>query len=259
MDTFVADLALFMGGWPSEMVALTMFLTASAFILFLFNRFSVEGLYAYNIVAIIVANIQVLRMAKFDFSPEPIVLGTISLTTTFLVSDIITEHFGPEKARKGLGLSFVAQILMTIYMVFTLGFKPVINPTDAGQETTAFLAMKRLFTPSLRLLVASLMAYVISQFLDIWVFQKVRELTKGKLLWLRMNLSTLVAGLMDGLVFSVLAWVLLADDPVDWNTLIFSFVLGTYGFRVIVAMSTTPMIYLSYMMKPQELKKSPQH
>ena len=206
--------------------------------------FGLVGLYTYNVLATITANIQVLKVAEFGFSPEPVALGTVIFATVFLVSDMITEHYGKKAAQKGVWLSFIMQVFMTVFMLLTIGHQPL--PEDA-----AHTAIEILFLPSPRLLIASLTAFILSQFLEIQIFHRLQVATAGKMLWLRLNVSSIMAALLDNIIFSTIAWMILAPNPVTLKSLIFTYILGTYLARVIVSLMSTPIIYLSYKCLPK--------
>lgn len=238
-STFITPLLLTLQTLSGESVSAILFFTSVIVIMAMLRGFGLQGLYAYNIIATILANIQVLKVAQFGLSPEPVALGTVTFATIFLVSDIITEHYGKEAAQKSVWLSFSAQIIVMIMMLLTLGHAPEVR--DMGH-----CAMETLFLPAPRLVVASLTSFVISLLLEIWTFQALRNLTHAKHLWLRTSVSTIIAALIDNILFSTLAWVILAPTPVSLNTLIFTYILGTYIARVIVALISTPVLYLSY-------------
>lgn len=238
-STFITPLLTALQTLSGESVSAILFFTSVIIIMAMFRGFGLQGLYAYNIIATILANIQVLKVAQFGLSPEPVALGTVTFATIFLVSDIITEHYGKEAAQKSVWLSFSAQIIVMIMMLLTLGHAPEIG--DTGH-----CALETLFLPAPRLVIASLTSFVISLLLEIWIFQSISKITHTKHLWLRTSVSTIFAALIDNILFSTLAWVILAPTPVSMNTLIFTYILGTYIARVIVALISTPVLYLSY-------------
>lgn len=245
MDTsFVVPFVAFMQTLSSESIALVEFLGSTIFILFFLRMFGIAGLYTYNVVVVVLANLQVLKVSTFFFSPEPVALGTITFATTYLVSDILTEHYGRSVAHKGVWLSFAGHIFMTLSMMLTLGYPAL--PGDAIQP-----AMMTLFTPSFRILTAGLLAYLISQFLDIYLFERIGRITQGRFLWLRTNVATLLSALVDNSIFSLLAWVILNPKPIGFTTLIFTYILGTYIARGLVTLLSTPVIYLSYRFLPR--------
>ena len=243
MDTtLVASLITYLQGTSVELVSVYLFMTSILIILGLFRYLGLHGLYAYNVIATILANIQVLKISQFKISPEPVALGTITFATIFLVSDMITEHYGKEAAKRSIWISFSAQIIVTILMILTLGHAPIIG--DTGHA-----AMETLFMPSPRLVIASLVSFVISLMIDIQLYNAINRWTQHRFLWLRTSASTIVGALADNIIFSTLAWVILSPTPVSIQTLIYTYILGTYIARVLIAIASTPVMYLSYWVK----------
>lgn len=241
----------------ADMLTVWMFLFCAAVILGLLRFYGVFGLYVYNALAIVVANIQVLSFAQYKYFSAPVALGTVLFTTTYFVNDVITEHYGVEQAKKSIALGFCAQLLVVIWMVITLAhpLPDLHNASTTIQEANHnYSAMFRLFTPSFRILFASLTSYLISQWLDILIFNKIRVATQGRLLWLRQNIAMLISGLFDTFMFSVLAWMLLSNTPVSWSELIFTYILSAQVIRLILNISFTPLMYMSYYHVPAKAK-----
>lgn len=256
MDAFLIE-PLISAGYSlgSGYLSVILMFVCYASILLLWRYFGMNGLYAYNVLAIVTANIQVLKTTPFWLTPEPVALGTLLFATTFVVSDIITEHHGTKAARIGVALTLATQFLMTIWMVITLCY-----PSSSGHLTGLHSngttlsdpiqgAMYILFAPSLRILISSMSAFYLSQWVDISLFKWIKEKTHERFLWLRSNVSTLISGLVDNTVFSLLAWVILSPNPVMFRTLIVTYILGTYGARAVVSLTSTPLMYMSYKWK----------
>lgn len=232
---------------PPELIWVTLLVAAFTAILLLHRWFGPAGLYVYMAVAIIGGNLHVLKLTQFSVFPDPVALGTILFSTTFLCTDILTEYHGAATARKGVILGFSGLVLFNLFLFAALAFRP-LDPSD-GQLGDSAAAMQQsletVFLPAPGILVASLIAYLLSQFNDIWVFSRLRTATGGKYLWLRNNLSTWISALIDSAVFSVLAFVVFAAEPVPWKPLLFTYILGTYGLRVVVAVLDSPVVYLA--------------
>ena len=121
------------------------FLFFSFFAVLVFLKiFGEIGLYIYSVIAIIVANIQVLKLVKFSFFSEPIALGTVLFASTFLCTDILAEHYGSKKARLNVLIGFAGFLFMTLLMLFTLGFKPLDSVT-AGKIIFGHLILKKIY------------------------------------------------------------------------------------------------------------------
>ena len=238
---------------PPEVISLCMMVVCGLAILTLLRFFGLHGLYMYIIVAVICGNIQVLKATQFFFSPEPVALGTIVFASTYMCTDIITEYFGPACARRAVLLSFAAMLLTTIFMILTLGWQPL--PIDSINEnfrrfSDAHNAMLTLFTPVPAIFCASIVAYIVSQYNDIWLFHLLRRLSQDKHLWLRTNISTMLSALVDNTIFSVLAWVILSPIPTDLHSLIYTYIFGTYVIRIVLAIFNTPFVYLAKQFLP---------
>lgn len=240
------DLVLIIDSVNFEIVWL-IFLFFCFFSILLFLRFfGYIGLYIYSTIAVIAGNIQVLKTVDFDFFFEPVALGTILFTSTFLCTDILSEHYGSKKARYNILISFSGFLLMTLIMIFTVGFKPSSNEFN-------FLVQESLniiFTPLPIFFLASMIAYVISQYFDVWFFSFLKKITKGKLLWLRNNISTFSSTLLDNIIFSIFAWVILSPTPLPIYTVITTYILGTYFLRLLIAIFDTPFLYFSKFFLP---------
>ncbi len=238
----------FLNGLAPEFVWVLMLLICFATILLLLRAFGEVGLYIYVAVAVIGANIQVLKAVQFSVYSDPVALGTILFASTYLCTDILAEHFGRRAARRAVWIGFSALLFFNVTMILNLGFAP-LTAEQAGQTMAWALPthdhMSALFTPAPALFAAGMIAYFTSQFHDIWLFQLISRLTNRRHLWLRNNASTWVSALIDNTIFSVLAWVVFAADPIGWQPLVFTFILGTYLLRLLIALVDTPFVYLA--------------
>ena len=217
-------------------------------ILIFLKLFGEVGLYVYSVIAIIAANIQVLKLVKFSFFSEPIALGTVLFASTFLCTDILAEHYGAKKARINILIGFAGFLLMTLIMLFTLGFKPLNSISTSENYIWALNTQDNLlgiFLPFPTFFVASMIAYLCSQFFDVWFFGWISTLTNKRFLWLRNNLSTMTSSLIDNFIFSIFAWIICNPEPLDFATVFITFILGTYILRVLIALIDTPFVYLS--------------
>ena len=250
----------------TEVVWFIMLILCFLSILVFLRLFGYVGLYVYSAIAIIAANIQVLKQANFNFfssinekiipfyEPSPIALGTILFASTFLCTDILSEYYGKEKARKNVLIGFCSFFLMTILMLVTIGIQPAEDEwVSMVQESLAIL-----FTPMTSIFVASMIAYLISQYFDIWFFSYLKTVSSNKLLWLRNNVSTAVSSLIDNTIFSIFAWIILNPNPFPLSDVIMTFILGVYLLRVFIALLDTPFIYLAKYFIPEEKNSSPE-
>lgn len=246
LDPFIK----FLQTLPPEVISVFLAVFCGGVVLAVHRYLGILGLYVYYAVSLIAANIQVLTAAKFSVSSQPIALGTALFTSIFLCTDIMTEHYGPKAARKAVKIGFMIFSFFIFLMVVTIGYAP-LKSTEHSFFIQNHEHIKALFLPVPAIFVASMVAYFASQYNDIWIFNMVSKLTKGKLLWLRSNASTMISSFVDSVIFSVLAWVVFAPVPMDTHTLVFTYILGTYAFRVFFSIFYTPFIYFSKHLMPK--------
>ena len=244
MDFFIS-LTSYLGTLNTFLLWLIMLFFCFFSILIFLKLFGIVGLYVYSALAVIGGNIQVLKQVDFFYSPEPVALGTVLFASTFLCTDILSEHFGREKANKNVLIGFVSFLFMTIIMLITIGFNP--STDDWAQES-----LSNIFTPLSRFFIASMIAYLLSQYFDIWIYNFLKKLTINKYLWLRNNLSTILSSLIDNTIFSLLAWIILNSNPEFLYKVITTYILGTYFLRILIALIDTPFLYLSKLFLPKK-------
>jgi len=243
MDFFI-NFTSYLGSLNTFVVWIIMLIFCFSSILIFLKLFSFAGLYVYSALAVIIGNIQVLKTVDFFYSPEPVALGTVLFASTFLCTDILSEHFGKDKAQKNILIGFVSFLFITIVMLITIGFNP--SASDWAHDS-----LVNIFTPMSRFFIASMIAYLTSQYFDVWIYSTIKNLTMNRFLWLRNNFSTILSSLVDNTVFSFLAWIILNPNPETFYNVIMIYILGTYILRIFIAFIDTPFMYLSKVFLPK--------
>lgn len=192
--------------------------------------FKKEGLFIWLSLATVIANIIVCKTIKIvGFTTS---LGNIVFASNFLVTDILSEKYGKKEAKKGVLMAFVFMIIFVVITQLSLLFIP-------ASEDVAHEAMKTLFSLNLRVSIASLLLFFISNNLDIFIFHKLAEKYPDKL-WLRNNVATIVANCGENYFFVFLAFVGIYDIP----TIIL--IATTQSIiETVIALCDTPFLYLS--------------
>lgn len=256
MDFSLLPLIAYLNTWPPEAFWGVELLCCYSAVLVMLRFFGKAGVYVFIAVSIIGANIQVLKVVKFSVFHDPVTLGTVLITSTYLAADILTEYYGARAARKGVFIGFSAIIMMLLWMFFGLSFRPITQDQALLAHLPNAFAMQghleAIFIPVTSILCASLISYLVSELSDVWIFSKIKQLTGVRFLWLRTNVSTLLGALLDNIVFNILAWRLFTAYPVPWHALIFTYILGIYVFRVVISILDTPFIYLAKYCIPVE-------
>lgn len=237
-----------MNSAPPELIGLLMLVLSYGGVLVLMRLFGIYGLITFIIVALLGANFQVLKVVQFSMLSHPVALGTILFSTTYTAIDIINDRYGPKMARKVIWIGFAAMVAHNAFMITTLSYAP-IDAVPGDAENAFYLetenALRHIMLPQVGLLAAGLLSYLASEHLDVTLFSWLKGTTGGKKLWLRNVGSSLIAALFDNVVFSILAWKLFTANPVSWEALIFTYILGTFYIRMLISVLDIPLVYLA--------------
>jgi len=148
---------------------------------------------------------------------------------TFLMTDVVSEIWGKKAANRLVFAGFVALVLGYI----SINVAIIWPAAPFWKQQPEF---QQLFGVSLRIIAGGLVAYLLSQFHDVWAFHLWKKVTKGKWLFVRNNLSTLVSQLIDTVIFVVIAFAGIAP--------LLSMIIGQYLVKVAIALLDTPFAYL---------------
>ncbi len=195
-------------------------------------------LFAGSIVAANLMGTKVISfftIGGFQFTGS---VGIFLFPLSFLITDIVAEIYGPKATR-----ALVTGTLVVLLVVLAAtGLATIIPPAERyAPFNDAYLTV---FRSSLRILGASIVAFTLSQYHDVWAFTFWKEKTRGRFLWLRNNASTMVSQLIDTVVFMLIAF---------WGQnerFTLAYVLGSmvppyYLIKVLAAFIDTPLVYLS--------------
>jgi len=179
---------------------------------------------------LLVANIIAVKLVSIWGWVVP--AGVIAYPLTFLLTDVITELYGRRVASRVVWVGFGANVLMVL-LVFAGGLLPAA-PVWAGQP-----AYESILGMVPRVVLASMVAYLVSQHHDVFAFHFWRRKTRGRFLWLRNNASTMVSQALDtGLFITIAFWGFVPAE------ILTNMLLSQYVIKLIMAALDTPFCYL---------------
>jgi len=205
----------------NEILWLIFILFDLSVVLLAFWRWGKTGLYVMIACAGIICNIQVV--VTVELFGLVATLGNVVYASIFLATDILSEHFGTREARKGVWIGFFSLVWATIAMQFAINFVP-------DESDFMLQHVSEIFSFMPRIVLASLVAYLLSQHHDIWAFAFWKKKTGGKFLWFRNNASTFISQLADSIVFTLVAFLGVFETDV-----LVQIVATTYVLKLIVA------------------------
>ena len=204
----------------------------------LYRFFGKYGLYAAVILGIVLGNLQGGKVSQLEFFGYSFTasMGAILYSGIYFATDVLNEKFGREEANRAVMLGFVANIAVMITLLISVQFKP---SQITGSALEVHNAISTLASYSPVFVIGSLIAYLVSQTFDVWIFHRIKVLTDGKYLWLRNNVSTITSQALDTFLYTFV-WVIGTELSF---LAAFGIALTKYVFKVIIALIDTIFIY----------------
>ena len=147
---------------------------------------------------------------------------------TYPIVDCICELWGKQAARQAVYIALGMQLLMALLIQVSIFF-PHADFWSLQNEYHTILAT------SSKVIIASLLAFLVSQILDIFIFQRLKEWSRGKQLWLRSNISTYVGQAVDSLIFVLIVF--------SGSEHVLSILFGSIFVKIILSLLMTPLVY----------------
>ncbi len=170
--------------------------------------------------------------------------GVILWPLEFVITDIINDFYGPKAVKRisYIAVAFIAYAFVMFYMAMALpaaGFWPGTGVSKGVPDMNN--AFNAVFGQGLWIIVGSLVAFLVSQFVDVAVFHQIKKRTGEKKIWLRATGSTLVSQLVDSFIVLFIAFYI----GQGWSIQkVLAICLVNYAYKFIVAIALTPVIYL---------------
>jgi len=192
-----------------------------------------------------------LTAAKVLALPLPVALPTVgteiilpgaalAYALTFFASDCYAELYGRRAAQVMVNVGFALNFVVLVLVWSTLR-APAVDPTFAETFAAAL-------APSTNIVLGSLLAYVVSQNWDVFVFHWIRDYTAGQYLWLRNIASTASSQAIDTVIFVTVAFVaaptLLGTGQPESTAVVVGLIVGQYLLKLLIAVVDTPFVYL---------------
>lgn len=175
--------------------------------------------------------------------------GVLLWPVVFITTDIINEYFGKKGVRRitFITVGLIAYAFLAIYLAMHLApadFWLEVNATDAtGAAININEAFRLVLTQGLNIIFASLVAFVIGQFVDVFVFHKLRNYTGKRMIWLRATGSTLISQLIDSFVVLLVAFYFLGPWTLEQ---VLAVGITNYIYKFLIAICLTPLLYVAH-------------
>lgn len=197
--------------------------------------FGKVGLMAWVCIAVVLANIMTAKtVGLFGLDTT---LGTVLFASTFLTTDILTECYGKKDAKKAVIMAMLSACIFIITSQIALLYVP--SPIDYADES-----MKLLFSLNLRISISSVVMFFVANYLDVVLYDKLRNKMQGKKMWLRNNICTILFNGLENFAFIAMAFA-----GIYSITDILIIAGSTTLIEIIVAICDTPFLYIARRIK----------
>lgn len=173
-------------------------------------------------------DVEVFGSKLFEIS-----VGIIPYPITFLVTDIISEIYGKKKANQVVTAGIFASVF-SLGIIYIANYVPATSYSPVND--TLFTTV---FGQTALAVLASMFAYLLAQYIDIQVYHFWKRITKGKMLWVRNNFSTITSQAIDTVTVLLL---LCAFKILEWD-LFFPLFISGFIFKMLIALLDTPFMY----------------
>ncbi|MBX2817138.1 MAG: queuosine precursor transporter [Saprospiraceae bacterium] len=193
--------------------------------------------------------------------------GVLLWPVVFVLTDVINEYFGLKGVRLLSNMAIILILYAFVFLYFAINLSPAdfwptshILPDLSAADQDALrekvgdydYAFRLIFGQGLWIIAGSLVAFLVGQILDVYVFHRIKKLTGEKSIWLRATGSTLISQLIDSFIVLFIAFYLGAG----WSmSLVLAIGLMNYAYKVFMAIVLTPVIYLAHYLIDRYLGK----
>ena len=161
-------------------------------------------------------------------------VGILPYTITFLITYLISEIYGKKKANQVVTVVIFAAIFSTL-IIYVADSVPAMENSPVDD-----LLFRKVFGSTIIAVLSSMLSYLFAQYIDIHIYHFWKNLTKGRMLWLRNNFSTFFSQFVD--TFTIL-FLLCITNVLSWDQFAGLLISG-FLFKVLVALVDTPFLYL---------------
>jgi len=188
------------------------------------------GLFVACIILANIAGMKIVTIGKIDVST-----GILPIVFAFFITDILTELKGKRFTDSIIWSTCAVLLLCYLFIMMALHLEPATRFTQNEE-------FKTIFNTSSRFILASLAAFLMSQLNDVWNFMSLKKATRGRWLWLRSNVSSIVSQFIDTVIFMFLAFYHLT--PKFTADYVWALIWPYFILKVVLTLVDTPLIYL---------------
>ena len=207
-----------------------------------------------------------LGLSKADFSllgqehlSFVLSVGVLPWPIVFIMTDVVNDYYGVRGVRFLTLITAVLIAFAFVVLYFAIHIAPAgfwITSSEAQGVPDMQAAFTNIFGQGMNIILGSLAAFIIGQLVDAFVFRRIKRITGDNRIWLRATGSTVVSQLIDSVVVTYVAFFVFKG----WSfALCTALVLTAYCYKLIVALLSTPLVYVAHVGVERYLGKERAH
>jgi uncharacterized integral membrane protein (TIGR00697 family) len=205
------------------------------------------SVYIFGIIVVNLMGAKVMPLGEIGALKFNISVAIFLMPFLYTIIDCISEVYGRNKARSIVFLGLLCIVLLLGFMFLA------IKLPHAERFESSNSAYELIFGTTMRLALASVIAFFVSELTDVFVYSKLRAATKGKMIWLRNNVSNIVGELVDSLVFMSAAF--LGTQIMGYDIgILFGMVIPYWLAKCVMSFVSTPLVYLGVKYLKTDIK-----
>lgn len=189
------------------------------------------GAIAINLILVSLFGGQLISIFGFITNAGNVFYIAISLALYLLI-----ENYGHKEAGRGIWISFSLVMLFTILAQLAIGVHG-ISSSSAFEK-----ALRTTFDISPRIALASLLAFLLSQHINLYLYERLKRVYGGSKIWLRCNVSNIATQIVDSFIFFLVAFTLIAPSSIT------EIMLTGFAVKVIFGVLVTLFLYLNHLL-----------
>jgi queuosine precursor transporter len=198
----------------------------------------VVGLYIFGVMAAELMGTKTFRFSPFDWLHLNVPVAVFVLPLLFTMVDVVVEVYGRARAKSLVYTGLIVIVLLILLAALATALPPSVRSakTESSYDTV--------FHASIRISLASLAAFAVSELMDVAIFARLRDRLKGRALWLRNNVTNFISQFFDSAVFLSLAFYATSEALGANVSFLWSLLVPYYLIRVGLSVIETPLVYL---------------
>ncbi|MBN8219562.1 MAG: queuosine precursor transporter [Spirochaetes bacterium] len=203
------------------------------------------GFFVTNAILAEMVGGKIFTFSVFGLTTANLSVGVLVWPVVFVMTDLINEYYGMAGVRR---LTLLTMVLISYVFValYFMGMTRAASFSAISDDN-----FNTVFGTSQSIIIGSLIAFGIGQFLDFFIFHQLKMRTGGSHLWLRATGSTVISQLIDTFVVLYIAFVI----PGKWSHAeFFKVATNNYLYKLVIAVAVTPVIYLVHVIIERYLK-----